>query len=163
MLLHRKGKLTIAKSKSSRLSYSEVVSLPLASILCKISRYEADLSEIPNKTNRDPWVYRNVIISPNRGGIYCWPKCMRSFWLLLYMLIDYLLFYVTLKNFSPIWRRHHYRRRAAKFKPMLGAHVGIFIVPHLLWHWTSVFPVSSEGPPHSVVSYDSHGDAEDLF
>jgi hypothetical protein len=28
MLLHRKGKLTIAKSKSSRLSYSEVVSLP---------------------------------------------------------------------------------------------------------------------------------------
>jgi hypothetical protein len=33
MLLHRKGKLTIAKSKSSRLSYSEVVSLPLESIL----------------------------------------------------------------------------------------------------------------------------------
>jgi hypothetical protein len=27
---------------------------------------------------------------------------------------------------------------------------GIFIVPHLLWHGTSVFPVSSEGPPHSV-------------
>jgi hypothetical protein len=44
MLLHRKGKLTIAKSKSSRLSYSEVVSLPLESILSKISRYE-DLSD----------------------------------------------------------------------------------------------------------------------
>jgi hypothetical protein len=43
MLLHRKGKLTIAKSKSSRLSYSEVFSLPLESILSKISRYEADL------------------------------------------------------------------------------------------------------------------------
>jgi hypothetical protein len=43
MLLHRKGKLTIAKSKSSRLSYSEVVSLPLESILSKISRYDADL------------------------------------------------------------------------------------------------------------------------
>jgi hypothetical protein len=42
MLLHRKGKLTIAKLKSSRLSYSEVVSLPLESILTKISRYEAD-------------------------------------------------------------------------------------------------------------------------
>jgi hypothetical protein len=42
MLLHRKGKLTIAKSKSSPLSYSEVVSLPLESILSKISRYEAD-------------------------------------------------------------------------------------------------------------------------
>jgi hypothetical protein len=45
MLLHRKGKLTLAKSKSSRLSYSEVVSLPLGSILSKISRYDADLSE----------------------------------------------------------------------------------------------------------------------
>jgi hypothetical protein len=40
---------------------------------------------------------------------------------------------------------------------------GIFIVPHLLWHGTSVFPVSSEGPPHLVDSYDTHGDAEDLF
>jgi hypothetical protein len=39
----------------------------------------------------------------------------------------------------------------------------IFIVPHLLWHGTSVFPVSSEGPSHSVASYDTHGDAEDLF
>jgi hypothetical protein len=25
---------------------------------------------------------------------------------------------------------------------------GIFIVPHLLWHGDSVFPVSTEGPPH---------------
>jgi hypothetical protein len=25
---------------------------------------------------------------------------------------------------------------------------GIFIVPHLLWHGTSVFPVSSEAPLH---------------
>jgi hypothetical protein len=33
---------------------------------------------------------------------------------------------------------------------------GIFIVPHLLWHRASVFPVSSEGPPHSVASYDTH-------
>jgi hypothetical protein len=40
---------------------------------------------------------------------------------------------------------------------------GIFIVPHLLWYGTSVFLVSSEGPPHSVASYDTHGDAEDLF
>ena len=45
MLLHRKGKLTIAKSKSSRLSYSEVVSLPLESTLSKISKYDADLSD----------------------------------------------------------------------------------------------------------------------
>jgi hypothetical protein len=40
---------------------------------------------------------------------------------------------------------------------------GIFIVPHLLLRGDSVFPVSSEGPPHSISSYDSQGDAEDLF
>jgi hypothetical protein len=40
---------------------------------------------------------------------------------------------------------------------------GIFIVPHLLWHGTSVYLVSSEGSPHSVAYYDTHGDAEDLF
>jgi hypothetical protein len=36
-------------------------------------------------------------------------------------LIDYLRFYVPLKNFSLILRRHHCRWRAAKFRPMLGA------------------------------------------
>jgi hypothetical protein len=36
-------------------------------------------------------------------------------------LIDYLLFYVPLKNISLIWRRHHCWWRAAKFRPMLGA------------------------------------------
>jgi hypothetical protein len=29
---------------------------------------------------------------------------------------------------------------------------GIFVVLHLLWHGTSVFTVSSEGPPHLVAS-----------
>jgi hypothetical protein len=36
-------------------------------------------------------------------------------------LIDYLRFYVPLKNISLIWRRHHCRWRAAKFWLMLGA------------------------------------------
>jgi hypothetical protein len=36
-------------------------------------------------------------------------------------LIDYLRFYVPLKNFPLIWRRHHCRWSAAKFRPMLGA------------------------------------------
>jgi hypothetical protein len=36
-------------------------------------------------------------------------------------LIDCLRFYVPLKNFSLVWRRHHCRLRAAKFRPMLGA------------------------------------------
>jgi hypothetical protein len=40
---------------------------------------------------------------------------------------------------------------------------GIFIVPHLLWHGTSVFLVSSEGPSHSITSYDKQRDVEDLF
>jgi hypothetical protein len=40
---------------------------------------------------------------------------------------------------------------------------GIFIVSHLLWHGTSIFPVSSKGPPHLVASYDTWGDVEDLF
>jgi hypothetical protein len=40
---------------------------------------------------------------------------------------------------------------------------GIFIVPHLLRHGTSVFPVSSEGPPHLVAFYDTRGGVEDLF
>jgi hypothetical protein len=35
--------------------------------------------------------------------------------------IDYLVFYVPLKNVSLIWRRHHCRWRATKFRPMLGA------------------------------------------
>jgi hypothetical protein len=33
----------------------------------------------------------------------------------------------------------------------------MFIVPHLLWHGASVCSVSSEGPPHSVSSYDTQG------
>jgi hypothetical protein len=36
-------------------------------------------------------------------------------------------------------------------------------VPHLLWHGATVFPVSSEGPPQSVASYDTQRDEEDLF
>ena len=34
---------------------------------------------------------------------------------------------------------------------------GIFIVPHLLWHGTSVFQFSSERLPHLVASYDTQG------
>jgi hypothetical protein len=78
-------------------------------------------------------------------------------------LIDgYLRFYVPLKNFSLIWRRHHCRWRAKLQKlgicSVLGAleKGGTFIGPHLLWHGTSVFAVSSDGPLHSVASYWTH-------
>ena len=37
---------------------------------------------------------------------------------------------------------------------------GIFILPHILLHWASVFLVSSEGPPHSVACYDTQGNVE---
>jgi hypothetical protein len=40
---------------------------------------------------------------------------------------------------------------------------GIFIVSYLLWHGTSVFPVSFEEPPNLVASFDTLWDAEDLF
>jgi hypothetical protein len=57
MLPHRKGMLTIAKSKSSRLSYSVVVNLPLESILSKAFRYEADLSDSVVLTDcHKPWL-----------------------------------------------------------------------------------------------------------
>jgi hypothetical protein len=84
-------------------------------------------------------------------------------------LIDSLQFYVPLKNFSLIWRRHHCRWRAAKFRPMLGAQIRsfeqgvIFIAPHLLWHGASVLPVSSEGPPILVASYDTQGGMDLMY
>jgi hypothetical protein len=55
-----------------------------------------------------------------------------------------------------LWRHHHCRWRAAKFKLGLCWALrafeqgGIFFVPHLLWHGALVFLVSSEGPPYLV-------------
>jgi hypothetical protein len=40
---------------------------------------------------------------------------------------------------------------------------GIFYHATPLWHWTSVFPVSSEGLSHLFASYNTQGDAGDLF
>jgi hypothetical protein len=78
--------------------------------------------------------------------------------------IHYLLFYVPFKIFSLTWRGHHYvplKDRCSALRAFQQG--GIFIMPHLLWHGTSVFPVSSEGPPHSVAFFNTQGDAEDLF
>jgi hypothetical protein len=54
---------------------------------------------------------------------------------------------------------------AAKIRPMLMAFAqgGILIVPHLLLHGASAFPVSFEVPPNVVVSYDTQWDVDDLF
>jgi hypothetical protein len=67
-----------------------------------------------------------------------------------------------------IWRRHHYTGKGLQHFGLCSAlrafeQGGVFIVPHLLWHRTSVFPVSSEGPLYPVASYDTQGDVEDLF
>ena len=53
------------------------------------------------------------------------------------------------------------RVRTAKFRSLFGAAYGfrergIFMVPHLLRHGASCFPVSTDGPPHSVALHDKH-------
>jgi hypothetical protein len=62
---------------------------------------------------------------------------------------------------------HHCRWRAKNLRlcsaPRAFEQGGIFIAPHLLWDGASVFPVSSERPPHLVASYDAQGGVEDLF
>jgi hypothetical protein len=68
VLLHRKGKLTIANSKSSRLSYNEVVNLPLESIFSKISRYEAHLSDSVVYLFR---VHRDISCGHDCKNFYC--------------------------------------------------------------------------------------------
>jgi hypothetical protein len=106
-------------------------------------------------------------------------------------LIDYFLFYVPIKNISLLWRRHHCRWRAAKFRPMLGTQ-GLWAGRDLYRATPAVtrdlgFPgiIRRTIPfsrllrhtrgcgesiltriltcPHSVASYDTQGDVEDLF
>jgi hypothetical protein len=83
-------------------------------------------------------------------------------------LIDYLLFYVPLKNISLIWRHHYYRWRAAKFRPMFGAQ-GLWAGRDLYRATPAVtrdLGFSRSHPkdrPHSVASYETRGDMEDLF
>jgi hypothetical protein len=70
-------------------------------------------------------------------------------------LIDYLLFYTPLKIIPLIWRRHHYRWRAAKFRPILGA-LG-------LWTGGGARFFRSHPKDRPIQSYDTQGDMEDLF
>jgi hypothetical protein len=75
-----------------------------------------------------------------------------------FRLIDYILVYVPLKDISLVWRRHHFRWRAAIFRsgPLsregsLSFHTYCDTGPRFL-------PVLSKGPPHSVASYDTYWD-----
>jgi hypothetical protein len=92
--------------------------------------------------------------------------CCKTLILQAIWLIDW-LFYVPLKNFSLIRRGQHYRWRAAKFRLISALRAieqrRIIIMPHLLWLRASGFPVLSKGLPHSIASYNTQGDVEDLF
>jgi hypothetical protein len=79
-----------------------------------------------------------------------------------WLMIDYLLFYSRSRCM------YMYVTIDGKIGHMCSAiwafeQGKIFIEPHLLWHGDLVFPVSSEGPPHLVASYNTQDDAEDLF
>jgi hypothetical protein len=83
-------------------------------------------------------------------------------------LINYLLFYIQLKNFLLIYEDVTITGEGlSKFRPMLGAQ-GLWTGRDLYRARPAVtrdlgFTGSSEGPPHSVASYDTQGDVEDLF
>jgi hypothetical protein len=78
-------------------------------------------------------------------------------------LIYYLWFYVPLRSFS-LMETSPLPVKGCLCLALRAFEQGdISIVPHLLWHGTSVFPVSSEGPHHLVSSYDKQGNTEDLF
>ena len=58
--------------------------------------------------------------------------------------------FVPLKNFPPIWTCHNCWWRVANFylcSALIAEQWGIFSLPHLLWHRTSVYV--SENPRHS--------------
>jgi hypothetical protein len=112
-----------------------------------------------------PCVY-NLLTKCSEWYIFVW-LLFKGFNFNINWFIDYLQFYVPLNNFSLIWRRHQFRWMAQNFDLCLTLRdfeqAGIFIVQHLLWHGVSDFPVSFEGPPQLVVSYNTPGDVEDLF
>ena len=79
--------------------------------------------------------------------------CIRNFVseMFLYVCLFVCLgFIIPLENFSLIWRRHHYRWRAANFDLcstlMAIEQWGFFSVSHLLWHGSSVYNGHLRGP-----------------
>ena len=82
------------------------------------------------------------IIKPSRsGGTLKNPDCCRT------MFDEYksrcLVSIVPLENFSLVWRRQHYRWRAANFGPCSALMTielwRFFSMPHLLWRRASVY------------------------
>ena len=69
------------------------------------------------------------------------------FFVCLYVCLGFI---VPHEDFSVIWRRHHYRWRAANFDLCLELMAieqwGFFSVPHLLWHGAFVYNGHLRGP-----------------
>jgi hypothetical protein len=81
-----------------------------------------------------------------------------------FQMIDCLLFYVPLKYICHVTITGEGLQNLGLCSALRAIEQGgIFIVPHLLRHGASFFPVSSEGPPHSVAFYDTRGDVKNLF
>jgi hypothetical protein len=91
----------------------------------------------------------------------------REFRQYILLFIDYLQFYVPLKNISLIWRCHHCRWRAAKFRPMFDAQ-GLWAGRDLYRATLAVtrglgfFGLIRRTAPFSRL-YDIWGDVEDQF
>jgi hypothetical protein len=91
--------------------------------------------------------------------------------LLIDWLIDYLRFYVPLKNISLVWRHHHCWWRAAKFRPMLsaqGLRAGrdLYCATPAVTRNLGFSGLIRRTAPFSrllVDSYDTRRDVEDLF
>ena len=105
-----------------------------------------------------PWKVKHTKPYSNERPINLIYKATR----LLYIFLDLLLndtdncFCPVQECFTPVGTSPYCWRRKLSaliaFEPW-----GIFIVADLLWHGTSLYTVSSEGPPRSVASYDKSG------
>jgi hypothetical protein len=74
------------------------------------------------------WLYHVYVhVQTERFELFCYiqmypcPLWALDWWIDILIIHLIILFYVLLRNFSLIWRRHHCRWRAAKFRPTLGA------------------------------------------
>ena len=75
-----------------------------------------------------------------------WQKTCKVMTQHSHSLIVCLGFFFPLKNVSLIWRRNHYGWRASNFDLCWALTWGFLSVPHLLWHWASIYIGHLRGP-----------------
>ena len=92
-----------------------------------------------------------IIILLDLHEYFFLPRCLiiQNTLIYLWRIFAY-AFYVLIEKFSLLWRRQHYRWRAANFDLnsafMAFEQWGFFSVIHLLWHRTSVYNGHIRGP-----------------